>query len=54
MTPDAKAAWIAWNIQKSDCHRTGKPFPAASRQITEDEADALIRARREDGKKRHA
>lgn len=50
MTPDAKAAWVAWMIQKAECHRTGKPFPGASRQITEEEADALLRARREEGK----
>jgi len=47
MTPAAQAAWIAWHIQKSECHRTGAPFPGASKQITEQEADALVRAWRE-------
>lgn len=51
MNQGDKEVWIAWMIQKAECHRTGKPFPAVSRQITEDEADALIRARRKEGKK---
>lgn len=47
MTTAAQSAWIAWNIQKSECHRTGALFPAASKQITEQEADAHMRAWRE-------
>ncbi len=50
MNQGDKEVWIAWMIQKAEFHRTGKAFPAASRQITEDEADALIRERREEGK----
>lgn len=47
MTPQGKAAWVPWMELKSECHRTGAPFPGASKQITEQEADALVRAWRE-------